>query len=244
LAKGLRNAFVYDGQFSPARQRRHGRPPAGLDGHRFLGYAQTHDQVGNRAQGERLNHLLNRGRLKIAAALVLTSPFVPMLFQGEEWGASTPFQYFTDHPEPDLAKAVRDGRRREFAALGLKPEEVPDPQAPETFLRSKLCWDEQSLAPHTELLEWHRQLIRLRQHEPALTDGRREAVQARFHESAGWLTVGRGPITVACLMSERAQRVQLPEGNHTVLLTSDASIRPERSSVMMPADSVAILCLS
>ena len=134
LAKALRNAYVYDGRYSAHRQRHHGRPPVGLDGHHFLGYAQKHDQVGNRAQGERLSQLVSPGRLKIAAALVLTSPFVPMLFQGEEWGASTPFQYFTDHPEPDLAKAVREGRRQEFAAFGWKPEDIPDPQTPETFL--------------------------------------------------------------------------------------------------------------
>src|SRR5208337_3917332 len=97
--------------------------------------AQTHDQVGNRAQGERLGQLVNIGRLKTAAALVFTSPFVPMLFQGEEWGASTPFQYFTDHPEPELGKAVSEGRCREFAAFGWKPQDVPDPQAPETFQR-------------------------------------------------------------------------------------------------------------
>jgi maltooligosyltrehalose trehalohydrolase len=244
LTKALRNAYVYDGQFSPARQRRHGRPPVGLSGHHFIGYAQTHDQVGNRAQGERLSQLVNLGRLKIAAALVLTSPFVPMVFQGEEWGAKTPFLYFTDHPEPDLAKAVREGRQREFAALGWKPEQVPDPQAPETFLRSKLDWDELSRAPHAELLEWHRQLISLRQREPALMDGRLEVVQASFDESAGWFTVGRGPITVACLISDRAQRVPLPGGHHTVLMSSDASIRPESGSVMMPADSVAVLRLT
>ena len=168
LAKALRKAYVYDGRYSVHRRRRHhGRPPAGLSGHRFLAYAQNHDQVGNRAQGRAPEPVgSSLGRLKIAAALVFTSPFVPMLFQGEEWGAHTPFQYFTDHPEPDLAKAVREGRRKEFAAFGWKPEEIPDPQARDTFERSKLNWTELSRAPHAGLLDWHRQLIRLRRAEP------------------------------------------------------------------------------
>ena len=126
LAKALQNAYVYDGQYSRARRRHHGRPPEGLGGERFLGYAQTHDQVGNRACGERLVHLVGERKAKVAAALVLASPFIPMLFQGEEWGASAPFLYFTDHPEPDLGKAVREGRRKEFAAFGWNPEDARD----------------------------------------------------------------------------------------------------------------------
>ena len=213
LAKALQNAFVYDGQYS-ASAPTPWPPPVGLDGHRFRGYAETHDQVGNRAQGERLSQLVNLGRLKTAAALVFTSPFVPMLFQGEEWGASTPFQYFTDHPEPDLAQAVREGRRKEFAAFGWKSEDIPDPQSPETFQRLKLNWDELSHEPHAGLLDWHRRLINLRQTEPALSDGRREAVLTRFDESAGWLLVQRGPITLACLVSDRPQQVPLSKGQH------------------------------
>ncbi|HVM47356.1 MAG TPA: malto-oligosyltrehalose trehalohydrolase [Candidatus Acidoferrum sp.] len=241
LAKALRNAFVYDGRFSTLRQRSHGRPPVGLDGLRFLGYAQTHDQVGNRAQGERLGRLVTMGRLKAAAALVFTSPFVPMIFQGEEWGASTPFQYFTDHTEPELAKAVTAGRRREFAAFGWLPEQVPDPQAPETFQGSKLNWGELSRAPHAGLLDWHRQLIALRRGEPALADGGREAVQTCFDESARWLVVERGPIAVVCQLSERAQRVPLADAAYAVLLASDPSVAPGGGYVAMPRDSVAIL---
>jgi maltooligosyltrehalose trehalohydrolase len=241
LAKALRNAYVYDGRYSGYRQRRRGRPPVGLGGHRFLAYAQTHDQVGNRPQGERLSQLVNTGRLKIAAALALTSPFVPMLFQGEEWGASTPFQYFTDHPDHGLVKAVREGRRQESAAFGWKSDDIPDPQAPETFLRSRLNWDELSREPHAGLFEWHRQLIALRQHEPALLDDRLEAVQTRLDESARWLAVERGPITVVCLVSEHTQRVPVRAGEQVILLASDHSIQVESGSVMMPPDSVAIL---
>ena len=114
LAKALQRVFVYDGRYSAFRRRRHGRPPSGLSGHSFLGYLQTHDQIGNRAKGERSSHLMNGGRLKIAAALVLTAPFIPTLFQGEEWGATSPFLYFTDHDDPELARNVTEGRRREW----------------------------------------------------------------------------------------------------------------------------------
>lgn len=241
LAKALGNAYVYDGRYSAHRRRPHGRAPAGLDGHHFLGYAQTHDQVGNRARGERLCHLVSLGRQKIAAALVFTSPFVPMLFQGEEWAASSPFQYFTDHPEPDLANAVREGRRREFASFGWKPEDVPDPQARETFERSKLNWSELRRDPHAALLAWHRQLIQLRRNEPALTDGRLDLVNVRFDESARWFVLERGPITVACNLASAAQRVPLREGIHTMLLASDAAASIAGMALELPPDSVAIL---
>ena len=241
LAKALQKAYVHDGCYSAFRQRHHGRPPVGLDGHRFLGYAQTHDQVGNRACGERLSHLVGVRRAKVAAALVLTAPFVPMLFQGEEWGASTPFQYFTDHPEPDLAKAVREGRRREIAAFGWKPGDVPDPQAPETFQRSKLNWAELARPPHAGLLEWHSQLLQLRRHEPALTDGRLDLVRARFDKSARWFTLQRGPITVACNLAHQLQRLPLSDGKHKTLLASDPGIEAAPGGLNLPPDAVAIL---
>ena len=138
LAKALRQAWVYDGTYSPHRQRVHGRPPAGLTGDQFVVATQNHDQVGNRAAGERLAALMTDGRLRVAAALLLTAPFVPMLFLGEEWAASTPFQYFTDHEDAELGRAVSEGRRREFAAFGWDPSGVPDPQDPATFERSRL----------------------------------------------------------------------------------------------------------
>jgi 1,4-alpha-glucan branching enzyme len=112
---------------------------------------QTHDQIGNRANGERSSHLMSRGHLKIGAALVLTAPFVPLLFQGEEWGASSPFLYFTDHQDSELARAVTEGRRREFAAFGWRSEDVPDPQGRETFERSKLNWREPEEETHNDL---------------------------------------------------------------------------------------------
>ena len=138
----LLQTFVYAGQYSRHRKRTVGRYAGDLPRSRFIVYSQNHDQVGNRAAGERLCHLVSEGRARMAAALTLLSPMVPMLFQGEEWAASTPFQYFTDLGDAHLRKAVTNGRRREFRAFGWPPDAVPDPQAPATFERSMLKWDE------------------------------------------------------------------------------------------------------
>ena len=242
LAQSFTNAFVYDGRYSRFRDRRHGRPATGLSGHRFFGYLQNHDQIGNRAQGERSSHLLSPGRLKIAAALVLTSPFVPLLFQGEEWGASTPFQYFTDHEDPELGQAVREGRRSEFSAFGWSAEEVPDPQDPATYVRSRLDWHELSGEPHASILDWHRRLVRLRRQIPTLADGRMDQVRVRFDEAARWLIVERGPMIVACNLATRVQRVPIGrEQSSEVLLSSDPMLEVNGSNAALPPDSVVVL---
>ena len=242
IAKALRGAYVYDGQFSKHRQRRHGRSAEGLTGRRFLGYLQNHDQIGNRAAGERSSHLLNTGRLKIGAALVIMSPFVPMLFQGEEWGAMSPFLYFTSHSDKSLARAVREGRRREFAAFGWRKQDIADPQARSSFLRSKLDWNEPGLEKHSGLLEWHRELIRLRRSHPALAEDRLEDVRVDYDESARWLTLERGSLVVAVNLGSRRQPVPLPsKARRRVLLGSVSGLRPGHSSINLPPDSVAIL---
>jgi maltooligosyltrehalose trehalohydrolase len=224
LAKALSRAWVYDGCYSRHRRRRHGRPPTGLSGSRFFAYLQNHDQVGNRAVGERSSMLMGTGLLKVAAALVLCSPFVPMLFQGEEWGASTPFQYFTDHGDAELGRAVREGRRKEFAAFGWDPGDVPDPQDPATFRRSKLDWDEAAGPPHADLLAWHRHLVRLRREVPALAaaaDGHLDQVAVRFDEEARWLVMERGPVSVVCNLADREQVVPAgPDGKVPVAAES------------------------
>ena len=143
---------------------------------------------------------------------MLTSPYVPLLFQGEEWGTRAPFLYFADHPEPDLARAVREGRRREFAAFGWKPEDIPDPGSSESFQRSKLEWSERLREPHAELLEWHRQLIRLRRSEPEPRPGALENVNVRFDERARWLVLERGRISVACNFGPGPQVLPLRAG--------------------------------
>jgi maltooligosyltrehalose trehalohydrolase len=204
---------------------------------------QNHDQVGNRAGGERSSRLMNAGRLRIAAALVLTSPFIPLLFQGEEWGATTPFLYFTDHRDGAMARAVREGRQREFAASGWNPEDIADPQARETFERSKLDWSELSHPAHADLLEWHRRLIELRQAEPSLTDGRMDRVQTRYDEAERWLVVQRGPILVACNLADDPRAIHLPAGRHRVLLASAPAESLENGTVTLPPDSVLVMKL-
>ena len=239
LAKALHQAYVFDGIYSPHRDRMHGRPPAKLSGHHFLAYAQNHDQVGNRARGERLSQLVTLGRQKIAAALVLTSPFVPMLFQGEEFGASTPFLYFTHHEDPDLARKVSEGRRGEFKAFGWDPEQVPDPQNPATFERSKLDWSEVHQQPHASILQWHKDLIALRRSQPSLTSGRMHEVDVQFDERARWFSVRRGNVQVTCNLAADRQALPLARKPGRVLASEiDYQLRP--GIIELPADSVAI----
>ncbi|HET6795270.1 MAG TPA: DUF3459 domain-containing protein, partial [Acidimicrobiales bacterium] len=240
LCRALSGAFVYDGRYSVHRRRRHGRPVVGLPGWSFLGYLQNHDQVGNRAMGERSAALMSTGRLKVAAALVLTSPFVPMLFQGEEWAASSPFQYFTDHPDPELGRAVSEGRRREFAAFGWKPDEVPDPQDPATFDRSRLDWDELKDDPHAGVLDWHRRLIALRKSLPSLTDGRLDRVRA-VHGSAGWLLVERGDVAVVVNLAPTRVEVTLGIVATEVVADSEGTAKLAGGSVRLDPDSVVVL---
>jgi maltooligosyltrehalose trehalohydrolase len=198
LARCLETPFLYDGRRSAFRRRRHGRAPEALPAWRFLGYAQNHDQVGNRAVGDRLIHVAGAELAEVTAALVLLAPWVPMLFQGEEWGAGSPFQYFTDHQDEGLAKAVRRGRRGEFSAFGWKPDQIPDPQDERTFARSRLDWSEREAEPHAALLDWHRRLIALRAARPELRDGRREPGAVRYDEYECWLTLRRGNVVLAC----------------------------------------------
>ncbi len=240
LAKALQRAFVYDGIYSSHRDRVHGRPVMGLSAHRFVGFAQNHDQVGNRAQGERLSQLVSVGKQKIAAALVLTSPFVPMLFQGEEFGASTPFQYFCQHEDPDIAKKVSCGRRAEFAAFGWEPEQIPDPQDPRTFQRSKLKWQEIREEPHADLLEWYKQLIALRRSYGALSDGRLDRIEVDFDECAKWFTVRRGGLEVLCNLAPDRQAVPIRCTPQTVISSEECwQLRPGK--IELPPDSVAII---
>jgi maltooligosyltrehalose trehalohydrolase len=242
IAYTLQHAYLYDGRYSAHRRRYHGRPPLALPGYRFLGFLQNHDQVGNRALGERSTQLMSTGKLQIGAALVLTAPFIPMLFQGEEWGASTPFLYFTDHAEPELASAVWEGRRREFASFGWDPATIPDPQARETFERSKLDWKEREQAPNAQLLAWHRQLISFRHREPVLKNGRLDRVHCRYHEDNQWLVVERDTIRVVCNLAPHSQAVPLPDQNRfQVVIASADKVQLEDRSVRLPAESVAIL---
>jgi maltooligosyltrehalose trehalohydrolase len=242
LAKVFVDGYVYDGEFSEFRQRRHGRAAQDLSGACFVCCLQNHDQVGNRAFGERIAALVGPDLLKVGAALVLLSPFVPMLFQGEEWGASTPFLYFTDHQDPDLGTAVREGRRREHPMPA--GAEVPDPQDPETFRRSKLDWSEPDREPHRSLLEWHRRLIQLRRSEPDLSSHDRKLVSTVFDEDARWLVVHRGRFSIAANLAGERKAVPFP-GGFSVVMASEEGVGVEVSGgearAWLPPRSVAIL---
>jgi maltooligosyltrehalose trehalohydrolase len=240
LAKALRQAWVYDGTYSPHRDRVHGRPPAGLGGNQFVVFTQNHDQVGNRAAGERSAALMSPGRLRVAAALLLTAPFVPLLFQGEEWGASTPFLYFTDHEDPQLGQAVSDGRRREFATFGWAPEDVPDPQDPATFARSQLLWAELQEDEHAGLLDWYRRLIALRRAVPALGDPRLDRIAVDYNEGDGWLHVRRGPVIVAANLGGATASLPV-SGSARLLEASDPAVNLAGRSLSLPPDTVAVM---
>ncbi|MCZ7415957.1 MULTISPECIES: malto-oligosyltrehalose trehalohydrolase [unclassified Streptomyces] len=200
LVKTLTGAFFHDGTYSGFRGRGHGAPvDTAAPAHRFVGYAQTHDQIGNRALGDRLSATLSPGRAACAAALVLCGPFTPMLFMGEEWGARTPWQYFTDHPDPELAEAVRTGRRREFAAHGWAADDVPDPQDPATRDRSCLDWAEPAEPEHARLLDWHRRLVAVRRAhlDPGLRLRDVTAEAGGTADGARWLTLRHSGLLVA-----------------------------------------------
>ena len=191
----LGGAFFHAGTYSSFRGRAHGRPldPAQLDGSSFVVSLQTHDQVGNRALGDRLGHLVPPTHLAAGAALLLLGPFVPMLFMGEEWGASTPWQFFSSFADPDLGAAVTEGRRTEFGSHGWSAAEVPDPQDPATVDRSRLRWDERQAEPHAALLDWYRTLISLRHEHPDLRD---PGLPAAVDVSATHAVMRRGSFTV------------------------------------------------
>lgn len=239
VALALRNVFVNPGGYSGFRDRRHGRPVGGLPGTRFLGYMQNHDQVGNRAVGERSAALMSSGRLRIAAALVLLGPFVPLLFQGEEWAASTPFQYFTDHQDAELGRLVCEGRRREFGAFGWDPSSIPDPQAEDTFAQSRLRWDEIADEPHGSLLRWHRDLIALRMSDPQLRDGDRQRLTVAFDEGARWLLMSRPGTAVAVNWGDQEATLPVPAG-HRVVLGEAVAVTADGPLLLSP-DGAAVL---
>ena len=196
FAKTLTQVFLHNGSYSTFRGKNWGSPvdPSRHRGSEFLAYTSNHDQIGNRALGDR--PALTPGQLAIGAALVITSPYTPMLFMGEEWGASTPWRYFTDHSEPDLAEAVRTGRRHEFAGYGWDADEIPDPQDPATWRASVLDWAEVDEEPHRRLLAWYRDLLALRVRSDDLRNDRLDSVDVSYDEDGSWLVIRRGALRV------------------------------------------------
>jgi maltooligosyltrehalose trehalohydrolase len=242
LADAIRHAFVIDGRYSQFRDRQHGRKPTGLSGHSFLGYIQNHDQVGNRPRGDRSSGLMSTGLLQVAAALVLTAPFIPMLFQGEEWGASTPFIYFTGHENEDLGRAVSEGRKKELMAAGWELEDIHDPQSLDSFTQSKLDWRELDHEPHKSIMQWHRDLIGLRKRHPDLNDGNLANVRVDYDEHARWLLMTRGSVRVACNFAAEPRRITLEAGAKSkLILKSNLSIELHESWIDLPGESAAIV---
>ena len=211
-SKSLKYVFVYDGVYSGYRNHRHGRPVEGLSAHHFLGYIQNHDQVGNRAVGERLEHLVGMDAAKVALGIVLTAPFVPMLFMGEEFAASTPFLYFADHEEEEMRRLVSEGRKRDFAAFGWDESQIPDPEDPETFERSKLNWSEVHEGRHQCMFQWTKELIHLRRTTLALNDGDLGHLKIACREEDRVLVMERGPVRILVNLGDTPVKIDLREG--------------------------------
>jgi maltooligosyltrehalose trehalohydrolase len=210
LAHAYEHGYTYDGRYSPYRDRVHGGPTGGIPGSRFVVFAQNHDQIGNRMRGERLAALVGPAALRLAATAVLLAPFVPLLFMGEEHGATTPFPYFVSHGDPELVEAVREGRAREFAAFQSEGA-PPDPQREETFASAVLAD-----APTPEgaaLRAWHRRLLALRRSVPELATLDRDATSVSVLEPQRTLVVARGradPVLVVLHFGAGQADVPLP----------------------------------
>lgn len=238
IAKALMHGFVHEGDYSKYRCRAHGRS-ADVMPERLVGFLQNHDQVGNRAAGERIGMLAGLARQRAAAALVLLSPFVPLIFQGEEWAASTNFPYFTDFADPELADRVRQGRRAEFEPFGWRPEEVPDPQAPETFRSAKLHWDERHQPVHAEMLDWYQRLLVLRK-EMLAHGALKQWPAVRADREQHCLIVDHGALLVACNLDDAGHDIVLPEARKLNLREASGSVVERSGAVHLPADCVAI----
>ncbi|MGW1449804.1 malto-oligosyltrehalose trehalohydrolase [Micromonospora sp. NPDC002411] len=242
LSDVLTGGFFHAGTWSSFRNRHHGRPlDSRVPGHRLVAYLQNHDQIGNRATGDRISASLSPALLRVGAVLLLTAPFTPMLFMGEEWAASTPWQFFTSHPEPELASAVRTGRRREFASHGWPEGDVPDPQDPETFTRSRLDWAELDKPEHASMLSFYQRLIGLRRSVPDLSDPRMHAVSVQHGDQ--FLLMRRGDTLVVANFAGRGQGVSLPGVARRVLLATGEGVTVMRDRIELPAETAAIVAL-
>ena len=243
LVKTLTRVFFHDGNYSSFRGRSHGRPVdlLRIPSFRFLGYLQDHDQIGNRATGDRISSGLSADLVKVGAGLVLTAPFTPMLFMGEEWAASTPWQYFTDHTDPALATAVAEGRRAEFGAHGWGPAEVPNPQDQETFLRSRLNWAERDTPRHQEMLAWYAELIALRRAWPELTDPQLDRMEAGYDEEQRWLVLHRGRLRIVASLGEQPLLLPLGAPGATVLAATSSGVSIEGDHLSLPPASFAVV---
>jgi maltooligosyltrehalose trehalohydrolase len=247
LAKVFTRAFFHDGTYSSFRGRDHGKPVdrEHIPGWRFVVFLQDHDQVGNRAAGNRLPELTSTGKLKVGALLLFSSPFTPMLWMGEEWAASTRWPFFTSHPQPELAKAVSEGRIAEFADHGWDVSQMIDPQDPAAYHEAVLNWAESETGSHAEMLQLYRTLIRLRRDEPCLSAPWLTEVMVDFDTEANWLVVHRGELRVVANLAGQPQDVPVPGAAEVVLATDAASLSSggdgTAGTVRLAAESAAIV---
>ncbi len=241
LAKVLTRAFFHDGTYSSFRGRDHGKPVDGehTPGYRFVACLQNHDQVGNRAAGDRLPQIAPLGMLRVGATLLLTSPFTPMLFMGEEWAASTPWPFFTSHPEPELAEVTATGRIKEFADHGWDIGEVVNPQDPAAFMGAKLRWSERDEPEHADMLALYRRLLRLRREHPDLADPRLSLVTVDFDEDERWVIVHRGAFRVLANLADQAQLLPCASGD--VLFSTEPGLYADGRQITLPARSACII---
>ncbi len=239
LVAALTSGYVYQGdRRSPSRRMTPGRPVDGIGSEQLVVALQNHDQVGNRAAGERLHHLVGVDRAAAAAALTIASPFAVLLFQGEEWAASTPFPYFTDFGG-ELGDAVRRGRRAEFAAFGWTDDQVADPEDPGTFRNAVLRWDERTGGDHGRVLEWYRSLISLRATHPELEPSPLPRSDDAVTVDDGVVSVRRGRLrVVADLRSSGAARSSPSDGR---ILASWGAVDGDGSSVRTRPGSAVVL---
>jgi maltooligosyltrehalose trehalohydrolase len=246
LARVLERGFVYDGRYSEYRKRDVGYAMGDTSLRRLIGFLQNHDQVGNRAHGERVTAIVSPERARLGAMLVLLGPFIPLVFQGEEWASARPFLYFVDHENPELARAVSEGRRNEFAVHGSSPENVPDPGAKETFIASCLDFDEALVGEHAAMLEFYSSLIRLRCEHPEWTSpvlrvGHDEALQMLVVVRAASVLVinfGQRDVTFTIDMVEWKDTPQIALATERVTLDARGLTLPPESGVLcveMPA---------
>jgi maltooligosyltrehalose trehalohydrolase len=239
LVKTATRGFFHDGTLSSFRGREHGHPiDSRIPMSRLVTFAQDHDQIGNRAAGDRLSQSLDEGGLAIAAVLTLLTPFTPMLFMGEEWGASTPWQFFTSHPEPELGAATARGRKAEFAAMGWDESVVPDPQDPQTFHRSKLNWEEKDAAAHARILALHRRIIALRKSLPGLTDPDFRHVQATADEEARWFRLRRPGVEIVVNFSHTPMALAV---DGAIALATDEAVAVDGGRLVLPPRSAAVI---